>query len=123
MNTSRKAALIAGILFILADVSGVLSTVLSMPITGASDYLSKISANAGLVTLSAFLELAMGCACAGIAIAMYPVLKKTHPGLALGSVGFRIVEGVFEIAGAIGMLLLVTIGIEFSKAAVQNASY
>jgi hypothetical protein len=123
MTGTRRSALFAGILFIFADVAGVMSAVLSKPITGAPDYLSKISMSPGIMNLAAFLELAMGCACVGIAMALYPVLKKTHPGLAVGAVGFRIIEGVFEIAGAVGLLVLVTIGVEFSKAVAQSASY
>jgi hypothetical protein len=122
MTAGRKAALVAGILFILADITGIPATVLSMPLTNAPDYLSRISGSTGTMALSALLELVMGCACAGIAVALYPVLKKQHPALALGAVSFRIIEGIFEAASAIGLVLLVTISIQFSKAAAQGAA-
>jgi Domain of unknown function (DUF4386) len=47
---------------------------------------------------------------AGIAFAMYPVLRKFSPGLALGSVGFRIIEGALFMIGAIAVGSLLTLG-------------
>jgi len=89
-GTNRKAAIIAGVLFIMADVAGVPSFVLSKPLLDAPDYLIKVSANVNQITMAALLQLIMAAACAGIAISMYPVLKKFNVGLALGFVGFRI---------------------------------
>ncbi len=43
----------------------------------------------------------MGVACAGIGLALYPILKKYNVGLAIGAVGFRIIEGVVDIVAAI----------------------
>ena len=41
------------------------------------------------------LKFIMGVACAGIGLALYPILKKYNQGLAIGSAGFRVVEGVW----------------------------
>jgi len=49
--------------------------------------------------------------------------KKFNSGLALGSVGFRIIEAVFEFAGAICLLLLLTLSQEFVKAGAPDLSY
>ncbi len=47
-------------------------------------------------TRSAF-ALIEAVASASIAIALYPVLRKYHEGLALGAVGFGLIEGVFSL--------------------------
>jgi hypothetical protein len=64
----------------------------------------------------------MALACAGIAIGLYPILKKHNESLALGAVGFRIIENVFQIVAALGLLLLVTLSQESVKADVLAAS-
>ncbi len=123
MDSSRKAALIAGVLFVIADVAGIPSLALSKPLLDAPDYLIKVAANANQVTMAALLVLVMAAACAGIAIAMYPVLRKFNSGLALGAVGFRIIEAVFEIVLVISLLLLLALSQEFAKAGAPNASH
>ncbi len=123
MDANRKAALIAGVLFVIADVAGVPSLAISQPLRDAPDYLIKFSANANQVTMAALLVFIMAAACASIVISMYPVLRRFNVGLALGSVGFRTIEGVFGIAGAISLLLLVTLSQEFVKAGAPDASH
>jgi NADH:ubiquinone oxidoreductase subunit K len=93
MNRDRKYATVAGLLFIIGTVPGVLSLGLLGSLPTASDYLVKLSSNAGRVTLSAFFIFIMALACSGIAVAMYPVLKRYYPALALSSVCFRVIEG------------------------------
>jgi len=68
-----------------------------------------------LVLLSAF-------ASASIAIWLYPVLRKQHEALALGSVGFRVMEGMLYIVAVVGLLSLLTLSQEYVKAGASNAS-
>ncbi len=91
MNTNRMTATIVGVLFLLG-FAGVLTAVLTKPILGTPDYLTKISANADPIILGAFFQFIMAAACAGIGIALYPVLRRYNEGLALGAAGFRIIE-------------------------------
>jgi hypothetical protein len=123
MNTNRNNARIAGVLFIIGTVAGVLSVVFTGPILGASNFLINVSANENQVRIGALLVLIMAFACAGIAIWLYPVLKKHNEALALGSVGFRIIEAVFDIVATIGLLSLLTLSQEYVKAGAPNASY
>jgi Domain of unknown function (DUF4386) len=123
VDSSRKAALVAGVLFVIADVAGIPSLALSKPLLDAPDYLIKLSANANQVTRAALLVFIMAAACAGIAISMYPVLREFNVGLALGAVGFRIIEAVFEMVAFISMLLLLALSQEFVKAGAPDSSY
>jgi hypothetical protein len=65
----------------------------------------------------------MGVACSGIGLALYPILRKYNEDLAIGSVGFRIIEGVLDIAGAISLIVLLALSQEFVKAGAPVSSY
>jgi hypothetical protein len=123
MNSSKKITLIAGILFIIATVSALISTAFTKPILGATDYLIKISANENTIAIGAIFAFIAAASSAGIAISLYPILKKYNQGLALGSVAFRIIEGMLGIAGVICLLLLTTLSQEFVKAGAPGSSY
>jgi hypothetical protein len=122
MNSYRNNAKVAGVLFIIADVVGFLSLPFMGPVN-ATDYLVSVSANSGLVATGALLIFIGGAAAIGIAISLYPVLRKYNEGLALGAVGFRTVEGVFDIVGFIGLLLLITLSQQFVNAGAPDSSY
>jgi len=122
MKSDRKIAIITGILFILG-FGGVITVALTKPIFDAPDYLINISANENRIILGALSQFIMAAACAGIGISLYPVLRRYNEGLALGSVGFRIIEAVFEIAGVVILLLLLTLSQEFVKAGASDSSY
>jgi hypothetical protein len=59
---------------------------------------------------------------AGIAISLYPLLKKYNKALALGAVCFRLIEAVFYLVGVLGLLLLLTLSQEFVKAGTPDVS-
>ena len=86
-------ARVAGSLFIAATVASLLSTGLLNPVFSGSDYLLKISAHPDRIVVGAFFEIVAAFASAGIAVSLYPVLKRYGEALALGSVGFRLLEG------------------------------
>jgi hypothetical protein len=123
MNANKRAARIVGVLFITATVAGLLGGVILGPILEAPDYLAKVSANENQVLIGALLLFIMGAAGASIAIPMYPILKKHNVSMALGSVGFRIIEGTLFMVGVIWLLLLVILSQEFVQAGAPDASY
>ena len=73
-------------------------------------------------SLAALLEFIWAAAGAGIAIGLYPLLKKYNGALALGSVGFRVVESVFVLIGTLSLLSLLTLSQEFIAAGAPGAS-
>ena len=121
MNTNRKTAIIVGVLFIVG-FAGAFGPLGVKPILDDPSYLAKIFENKNTVMVGALLQLIMALACAGIAIGLYPILKKYNESLALGAVGFRIIENVFAIVTALGLLLLVTLSQESVKADALAAS-
>lgn len=123
MNTDRKIAIIAGILFITTTIAGILSVVFTGPIPGAPDYLMRISANESQIKIGALFELIMAFAGAGIAISLFPILRKYNEGIALGSVCFRIFEAVIWMVDVISLLLLLSLSQEFIKNGAPGSSY
>ncbi len=122
MDTNRRIAIVAGVMFIIATVGALASSALLTPILSAPDYLARISANEGQVLWGAFLQFIAGVACPAIALALYPVLRKHSEGLALGSVGFRLIEGALYVVLVVVLLLLVTLSRETVKAGAPAAS-
>jgi len=122
-ETDRKTAAIVGVLFIIGTVSGTIAAVIGNPILNAPDYLTTISTNEGQILIATFLIFIMGMACAGIGLALYPIMKKYSAGLAIGTVGFRVTEGMIDILGGIGMIGLLALSQEFVKAGAPDAAY
>ncbi|TFH08785.1 MAG: DUF4386 domain-containing protein [Candidatus Atribacteria bacterium] len=124
MNSNRKAAILTGVFFIVGTIAGMISLgVFTDPILGASDVLVSVSANEGKVIVGVLLELVMAVALAGMAIAVYPVLKKRSPSIAIGYFGARILEVGIFILSAISLLTLVTVSKAFVGAGAPAASY
>jgi hypothetical protein len=123
MNTYRRAAISVGVLFIVATVINVLGNVVFLnPVLDAPDYLVRMSANENHVILGGLLVFFSAIASASIAIWLYPILRKHHEAFALGSVAFRIVEGMLYILGVVGLLALLALSQEYVKAGASNAS-
>jgi hypothetical protein len=123
MNSNRKTAIIVGVLFITAMVAGMLRYVLSDPILDASDYLDKVAANEKQVIIGAVAFFILAVALAGIAIVIYPILRKHNEALALGYVSARIFEGVLSIVTILAILTLWTLSQEYVKTGAPDASY
>ena len=122
MDLHRKIAITVGVLFIAATVAGIVSGIFLGPRT-ESDYLTSISENEKQVIIGAFFYAIMAVAVAGIAIVIYPVLKKYNEVLALGYVGARLVEGLLFSIGVVSLLTLLTLSKEFVAAGAPDASY
>jgi hypothetical protein len=118
----RKTAVIVGLLFIIGDIAGVLSVLLTGGLLKGPDAITKIAANQNQVVLGALLVLVMGFALALIPVVLFPVFKKYNEVLALGCVVFRgALESVAYMATAGAWLLLVELSRE--HAATAGAPY
>jgi hypothetical protein len=111
----RTNAVVAGVLFIVATAASLLSGPFLAPVTG-SDYLTNAAAHHTQVATGILLGFIAALAAPGIAIALYPVLRRFGEGLALGSVGFRIIEGVFYALGMAALVSLAALSREFVDA-------
>lgn len=121
MNSDRRLAVIAGVLFIVATVTNLLSIVFLGSVRG-QDYLVDVSTSGHQVAVGALLLLIGAFASASIAIALYPVLRRYRGGLALGAVGFRLIEATLYIVGVISILSLLTLSQEFVRSGAHEVA-
>jgi hypothetical protein len=122
-GTDRKTAAVVGVLFILGTVPALLSLPLGLNTVNAPDHLTAISTNESQMILFTAIKFFMGVACAGIGLALYPILKKFNEGLAIGAAGFRVIEGMTSVVGAVLYIVLLALSQEFVKAGAPASSY
>ena len=121
-ETDRKTAAVVGVLFIIGTVSGFLMFPF-IAILNTPDHLTTIATHEGQMIIATLLKFIMGVACAGIGLALYPTLKKYNEGLAIGTVGFRVIEGTVDVVGALGYVALLALSQEFVKAGAPASSF
>ena len=123
MKTHRKTAIIVGVLFILATVLSLIGSTLIRSVIDTPNYLTTVSANGNQMIIGALLELAAAISVVLIPAMMFPILKQHNEGMALGYFGFRIIEAITLIVGAISSLLLITLSQQYVNAGAPAASY
>jgi hypothetical protein len=115
--------MVVGALFIIATVAGVVGNLgFSTPLLDSPDYLTSASASGNNAILGAVFEMIGALAAVSIAIWLYPVLRRYNEGLALGAVGFRLVECVLYVIAIVALLSILTLSREFVIAGAADAS-
>jgi hypothetical protein len=118
----RGNAIAAGVLFIACSAASILSIVPLGSLLDAPVDVVKLAASDDRVVLTALIEFVWAATAAGIAIALYPVLRKQNRALALGSVAARVAEGVLILVGTLRMLALLTLSQKFVAAGSADPS-
>ena len=119
MNYDRKLAIFAGVGFILAIVFGTMGLALTEVHIQDLDF-TVIFDNEISIKIGAIVTMFMALSVMMISLAFYPVLKKTHPSLALGYVGLRFIEGFIFIISSVIILTLVTLSKDFTDTSFIN---
>jgi hypothetical protein len=109
MNSHRISAIIVGILFIVATVTGVISVLCYGEFLNAPVNLTLVFSNASQIAIGLVFYFIMAAVIPAIAIASYPVLKKYNEAWALGYVIARTGEGFFFMAQIIAMLAVLVL--------------
>jgi hypothetical protein len=123
MNTYRSNAIIAGVLYIIGTVAGILSLGFSAPVRDTQDLLASVAANADQLRVAALFVLLMGLSLAMFSVVLYPILRRYNEVLALGYVVFRgALETVTYFVTAIGWLLLLALSQLVVQAGAPAAS-
>jgi hypothetical protein len=123
MTSQKINARITGVLFILGTVLPIAATMLWGRPVCSPDYLSLMAADSTKILFLALSAMLMGLVCAGIGIFLYPVLKPHGEAMALGAMGFRIIEGTLQVASAIVLVALLSLSQEFVKAGSPASSW
>src|SRR3954447_9080775 len=103
MDTERKTALIAGVLFLITFVTSIPALLLYDPVLNDPNYIVGAGADTQIF-VGAFLELLLIVANVGTALALFSVLKRQTERLALGYVTARLVECGFIAVGILAVL-------------------
>jgi hypothetical protein len=120
MNPHRKTAIFFGILLIAGTAFGVLN---SVPALEYPDYLVKLAEIKAQVLWAMFFQFTMAAAYVGIAVVIYPILKRFSEGMALGYFGFRIIGAAFLFVGIVSLMLLLFISQSYITTAQPNPSH
>jgi hypothetical protein len=110
MDSDRKAARIAGWLFIVTFVAGIPPALsLYLPVLDDARYVLGGGGADTQIALGAFLEMILIVANIGTAVVLFPILRRQSEGLALGYVTARLVECAFIAVGILSLLAVVTL--------------
>lgn len=91
----RRTAKIVGVIYLAGMVIGILGNVLILSILSAPDRMASISQNSMLLAIAALLWLLTVAGDVAHGILMYPILRKHSERMAVGYLGFRIVDATF----------------------------
>ena len=108
MDSMRKTALAAGILYLITFASSIPAVFLLDPVLSDPNYVISIGADTRVIG-GAFLDLVNALACIGTAVALFPVVKRQHEGFALGFVTTRMFEGAVIVIGVVSLLAVVSL--------------
>ena len=106
MDSLRKTALLAGVLYLITFVS-IPTLALYSPVHDA-DYIVGTGPETPVV-IGGVLEVIVALAGIGTAVVLYPVVRRQGQARALGFVGTRILEAAGIFAGVASLLTLVTL--------------
>ncbi|MBD3280417.1 DUF4386 family protein, partial [Candidatus Dojkabacteria bacterium] len=99
-------ARLAGAFFLIAMFASLAGAFILEQIITEDNYLLEISENKQTFAIGMILEMINALCVIGIAVTLYPVLKKTSETGAIGYVAIRILEVLAAIMGVVGALSL-----------------
>jgi hypothetical protein len=118
VNSTRKIALVAGILMIITFITSIpAQLVLYHPLlSDPAKYMHGSGADSA-VSLGALLEVILVIANVGTAVVLYPIVKRQNEIVALAFVTERVLESVAIMVGFFSLLAVVTLRHDFAGAA------
>jgi hypothetical protein len=124
VDTSRRTAVIVGVLFLAGYVGVFAGGAIYGPVLNSPDYLSNAYPNRIRVIIGMLIEVLLNdIPVVGIGVMLFPVLKKHGEGMALWYAGNRIIEAVTILVSAISALTVITISREYIAAGAMDTSH
>src|SRR6478752_3836866 len=108
MDTTRKLALAAGLLYLLTFAASLPTLALKAPLVDHADWILGHGSDTGVIW-AGFLDFVCAVAGIGTAVALYPVIRRFSPARAIGFITSRTLEGAILVVGAISLLSIVTL--------------
>ena len=122
MRSRDVRATTAGLLFIAATVTSLIATAFLGSFLDGPGFLAAVGLHQDRLLTAALFQLIAAFTSAAIAVTLYPVLREHAPGMALGAVAFRLIEGVFYALSAAGTMILVSLSGQLTAGASAHAS-
>jgi hypothetical protein len=122
MTTSRKIAIIVGVLFLISYAGVFVGAAIVGSSLDASTYLTTAYLNQNQVVIGMLIEFLNDAAIVGIAVALFPLFRKHSESLALAYVSFRVIEAVMLMVSKVSLLALIPLSREYLAAEVPNAA-
>ncbi len=119
-TSDRRRARLVGVLLITATMASLVGSALLGPVLGGTDYLGDIYTAQGRALWGALFGVVAALTSASIAIALYPLLRTYARGLAMGSVGMRVIEASMYLVGVLGLILLVVLAQQHGRTAAPQ---
>ena len=123
MNTNKNTVRFVGVLFLTAMVASLVGGGLVESALSTPDKLAAAFENKTQVMIGVLLELVNSIAVVGIGVLLYSILKQHNEKMAIGYLGFRLVEAVFCAIIVISPLSLITMSQEYVISGVSGAAY
>lgn len=108
MDSVRKTALVAGLLYLLTFASSIAAVLLLGPVLSDPNYIIGTGADTQ-VLLGALLDVVNALACIGTAVVLFSVVKRQHEGFALGFFSTRMFEAAVIVVGVLSIAAVVTL--------------
>ena len=108
MTSTRRTAIVAGVFFLITEVTAIAGVLLYGSVLGTPDFIVSPTVGDTGVRAGAFLEVLLAIAVVGSAVTLYPLLRRVNEGMALGYVAGRLIEATIITVGAISLLAVVT---------------
>jgi len=108
MDTTRKLALAAGVLYLVTFAASIPTLALKGPLVDHADFILGHGNETG-VLWAGFLDFVCAIAGIGTAIALYPVTRRYSSTSAIGFITTRTLEAAILVVGAISLLSVVTL--------------
>jgi uncharacterized protein DUF4386 len=109
VSSTRKIALVAGVLFLITYITAILALWLFQPVLDDPRGYIRGAGSDNRILLGAFMELLLIIANVGTAVVLFRVLRRQSETLALGYVTARLVECTFIAIGLFSVLAVVTL--------------
>jgi uncharacterized protein DUF4386 len=123
MDPVRKSALAVGVLFIITFIASIPPAfIFYPPVLNDAHYVLGAGADTR-VFVGAFFEVLLVISGIGTAVALFPVVKRQHEGVALGYVAARIIEAAMVAVGIVALLAVVTLRRDFAGSGADAATF
>ena len=120
MDSTRRTALVTGVLFIITFVASIPAVLLYSPVLHHTNYILGAGADTR-VYWGALLEVITLVAGIGTAVVLFPIVKRQNESVALGYVTARVIESMIIMAGILSLMAIVTLRQDLAGVAGTDA--